>query len=164
VFNNIEAIECAECNMRVTSNDIIEEANPGVIANDCKTLEETSEDFRNGIKTIIEKSKEVNKYRAVIKKKIGSIYSEYNKYILPQLNILKGYRKQTLSKIVALEDYKITNNKVSALNRFITKFTTKFNIHSYELRRYLEPIYGTTITRWYNQLSYTVQKKFRIRI
>ena len=161
----LEDLSCRECDTIVVSREIHREANPQPTHGTCKNLEETSEEFRNGLKTLIEKHKEAKKYKSAISKKIRAVEVEYKLFIKPQVSILKNYRKDMMRKLTESEDYKTASSKMSAYTRYISTFMNTHNLSRNEMWRYLESNYNIIYpSRWGFSLRCVLERKFRIRI
>ena len=161
----LEDLSCRVCDTVVVSREIHREANPEPTSITCKNLEETSEEFCNGIKTLLQKNKEAKQHKSAIAKKIRAVEVEYKLFVKPQINILKNYKKDMVRKLKESEDYKIASSKMTAYSRYLTTFMTSFNLNRSDLRRYLEGKYKIVYpSRWSYSLAYVVDRKFRIRI
>ena len=165
VRDHLNDFVCTVCNEQIITHDIYEEANPPPSTTECETLSDSSEEFRNGITTILEKYKKYNKMRALLTKKVVPIIREFKSYIKPQISILKNYIKSKKTHIKELEEYKNTRKELGTYKRYVTSFCNKHNITEYELRRYLRKTRILIIrsARFY-RLEYLLSRSFRIRI
>jgi hypothetical protein len=163
--DRVDNFMCHECNQEIISHEIYLEANPPITTTECENLAESSEEFRNGLTTIVQKYKSFKKTKNALTSKMKPIVQEYKAYIKPQLSILKGYVKSKKTLIKELEEYKQTRKELSSFKRFVTTFCLKHNINEYELRRYMrkQRLLLISSSRYY-RLEYMLRKNFRIRI
>jgi len=161
--NDIERLRCGECEEAVVTPTIYNIVYPPVL-DSCKALEETSEEFRNKIQTVIDKNKEYSKIESKFKRKIAPIVAEYKSHVKPQIAILKSYIKSKINIINKFEEYRDASKKHNALVRAYRAIYLQFNISEYELRTYLRRQKNINVRYRYSNTARGVKNKFRIVI
>ena len=161
--NDIERLRCGECEQAVVTPTIYEIVYPPV-QDSCKSLEETSEEFRNKIQIVIDKNKEYSKIESKFKRKIAPIVAEYKSHVKPQIAILKSYIKSKVNLIKKFEEYSYITKKYNALVRAYRGIYVEYNISEYELRTYLRREKNIVVRYRYSNCAHGVKNKFRIRI
>lgn len=157
---------CNVCNTQIITTQMYEEANPPTSTTDCDNLAESSEEFRMGIKNIVDKYKGLMKTQKLMNTKIKTIVQEYKTYVKPQISMLKNYIKSKKKLIKELDEYKTTQKELRTFKSSVTRFCGTHNIDEYDLRRYLRRnryIIVNRSSRFY-RLEYMISRKFRIRI
>ena len=161
---DVERMACMECQLNIVTPEIYGIVYP-VTTDSCKTLHESSEDFRNDIKLLITKHKEYTKNVSKFKRKLAPILSDFKTYIKPQIYILKMYINAKLKLIKETEEFIDAKKKESLLSRFFKKMYIKYNLSPYEFRNFVRTNNKIILlnTR-YQSLNHRLLRKFRIRI
>lgn len=160
--SDIERISCLECEERIVTPTLYAIVYPPS-QDPCIKLHETSEEFRNTTDKLILNYKIFTKSESKFKKKLAPIINEFKLNVKPQITILKNYIKSKKKCIKELEEYSDSLKKKNTFNRLFNKILAKYNISSYEFRKYLRRYKHTIIQIRYSLIS-KIDRKFRIRI
>ena len=131
-------------------------------------LFETSEDFKNEMKEIKQKKKEMGSARALFVKKKNELYNVFKEKINTILMILKGTHKDAVKEVLNTQEYKNASKTTRLYMSSIHKVSRKYDVSSRLLyglihgRRQRRGGYIYNYPRTY--LKWEVQRKFRIKV
>ena len=139
-----------------------------------RILNESSEDFKQDVKVLNEKKKTVIKLVKEFRKKRNQIHTEYKETTKELLMILRGTHKQTLKNVFKTEEYALAKKAIRAYGTQFSKMSTKYNISSNILDRFLNTRpnrNGNRRIRYFRyhrhmqwELIYPTKRKFGFRI
>jgi hypothetical protein len=130
-------------------------------------LFETSDDFKNEIKEIKQKKREMGSARALFVKKKNELYTVFKEKINTMLMILKGTHKAAVKEVLNTEEYKNASKTSRLYINSIHRLSRKYDVPSRILYGF---IHGRRRRRHhiYNYpgayLKWEVQRKFRIKV
>jgi len=170
--------KCNSCNAEIVSADtqvqIFAKAdeidrrltnNPQTVIDN---LFETSEDFKNEIKEIKQKRKEMGSARALFVKKKNELYTVFKEKINTMLMILKGTHKDAVKEVLNTEEYKNASKTSRLYINSIHKLSRKYDVSSRILYGLIHGRRQRTGRYIYNYpttyLKWEVQKRFRIKL